>query len=97
MDDETLISYRKEFYKQFLASYIAKTIELEFNNGRMKSFNSFLHNCLKSYKLSVLEREEVFNLVDEILLNQYHLLIANASKSEKLFLVDIEKEREIKC
>ena len=94
MDDESLVSYEREYYKQFLASYIAKVIELEFNNGRRRSFNSFLHCCLKNYKLNDIEREEVFNLVDEILLNQYELLVANASKSEKMFLVDLKKERE---
>ena len=44
MDEETIVSYEKEYYKQFLASYIAKVIELEFNNGRRRSFNSFLHS-----------------------------------------------------
>ena len=95
MDDESLVSYEREYYKQFLASYIAKVIELEFSNGRRRSFNSFLHCCLKNYKLNNIERDEVFNLVDEILLNQYELLVANASKSEKMFLVDLKKEREI--
>lgn len=92
MDDESLVIYEREYYKQFLAAYIAKVIEIEFSNGRSRSFNSYLHSCLRYFKLDYLEREEIFNLVDEILLHQHKLLVANANKSEKMFLVDLKEE-----
>ena len=95
MDEKTLKKLKKEFFKQLIATYVAKTIELEFRtygNERSRSYNSILHSCLNNYKLNKVDREEVFDSVDQILLNQYELLIANAGRNERLYLVDLKKE-----
>ena len=95
MNEETLNKLKKEFFKQLIATYIAKTIDLEFRtygNEGSRSYNSILHSCLNNYKLNSKDREVVFDLADQILLNQYELLIANAGKNESLYLVDLKKE-----
>ena len=96
MNEETLNELRKDFYKELLAEYVAKVIQLEFRtfgNNKSKSYNNIFQSCLKNYKLNKEERKILFDFVDQIVLNKYNLLIANASKDECLYIVDIEKER----
>ena len=96
MEEKTINELRKDFYKELLAEYVAKVIQLEFRtfgNNKSKSYNNIFQSCLKNYKLNKEERKILFDSVDQILLNKYKLLIANDSKDECLYLVDIEKER----
>ena len=96
MEEKTINELRKDFYKELLAEYVAKVIQLEFRtfgNNKSKSYNNIFQSCLKNYKLNKEERKILFDSVDQILLNKYKFLIANASKDECLYLVDIEKER----
>ncbi len=96
MNEETLNKLKKDFYKELLAEYVAKVIQLEFRtfgNNKSKSYNNIFQSCLKNYKLNKEERKILYDSVDQILLNKYKLLIANASKDECLYIVDIEKER----
>ena len=99
MNEETLNKLKKEFFKQLIATYVAKTIDLEFRtygNDGSRSYNCIFHSCLNNYKLNKKDREAVFDSVDQILLNQYELLIANAGRKESLYLVDLKKE-DITC
>lgn len=95
MNERTLNMLKREYYKELITSYVAKTIELEFRtygNERSRSYNSIFHSCLNNYKLSDKEKESIFNSVDRMLTYEYELLIANAGKDESLYLVDLKEE-----
>ena len=99
MNEETLNELKKEYFKQLIATYVVKTIDLEFRtygNDGSRSYNCVFHSCLNNFKLNKVDREAVFDSVDQILLNQYELLIANAGRNESLYLVDLKKE-DITC
>ena len=97
MDEKTINYLKKEFYKELLAEYVARVIRLEFRafgNANSRSYSSIFHSCLNNYRLNSKERKILFDSVDQILLNKYKLLIANAGEDQNLYLVDLEEVNE---
>lgn len=59
MNEETLNKLKKEYFKQLIATYVAKTIDLEFRsygNDGSRSYNCIFHSCLNNYKLNKVYR-----------------------------------------
>ncbi|MCI7083274.1 MAG: hypothetical protein MR938_00995 [Tenericutes bacterium] len=59
MNEETLNELKKEYFKQLIATYVVKTIDLEFRtygNDGSRSYNCIFHSCLNNYKLNKVYR-----------------------------------------
>ena len=98
MFDNTLCSIRKRLFKKWFIPYVAEVIQLDYKvygNKNSKSYNNILDICLNNIQLTSEEQEEIFDEIDYLLTRKYDLMIANASKDEKLYIVDLKKESEI--
>lgn len=84
----------KSYYKQWLAEYVAKVLEIKhrFFGNDLESYESIFDSCHDSFYLTKEEEKEIFDKVDSILTKKYNLLVANdAFNEDKVHLIDLEK------
>lgn len=90
----------KDFYKSWLAEYVAKTIEVEhrYDDSSIESYNNIYESCKDSFYLTQEEEKELYDRVDSILLKKYNLVVVNeAFNEDNIHLVELEKECNEVC
>ena len=88
----------KEAYKLFLAEFIAKTVEIKYRlykKSTVENYEHIFNSCLDTFPLSNVEKQQIYDNVDSILIEKYHLLVANeAFNEEVIHLVSLKEEGE---
>lgn len=86
----------KEFYKLCLAEYIAKAVEIKYRlygKATVESYQHIYNTCQDTIVLNDVEKQEIYNMADDILTNKYDILIANEAFNEDVIhLVNIKEE-----
>ena len=89
----------REFHKYWLAVYIARVIETinrTCGNENASSYNAVYNSCQDVINYTNEEKEEIYELVDNILEEKYMLLFAHKELDKPIYLVDLNEEVE-KC
>lgn len=88
----------KQFHQQWIAEYIAKVVEIEhriYGNEKGHSYKSIYKSCLDTITYNKKEQEDIYKHVDDILTNDYQLIIVNGAFDEDIiYLVDLNESEE---
>ena len=80
------------YYKRLLAQYIAYQIVLDhiyYGNEKADCYNQIYHSSWDIIEYTELEKEEIYQMVDEIVEKDYDYIFAHNYKTEPIYLVKV--------